>query len=62
MPEPFPLERAWAHRRKPTPAMFTGRCCLKDGEVRMRTFGSKGRRKDQLKSIQKTARGFFKWL
>lgn len=27
-PEPFPLARVFAKRWKPTPAMFTGGCCL----------------------------------
>lgn len=51
MPELFSLERARAHRRKPTPAMFTGCCCLTDKEVRMRNVRSMGRDKDQIKSI-----------
>lgn len=50
MPEPFPLERAWANRRKPTPAMFTGCCGPTDLEVRMRTHETMGRDKDQNKT------------
>lgn len=47
MPDPFPLERAWAHRRKATPAMFTGRCCLTALTVRTRNDKSMGRDKEQ---------------
>lgn len=52
MAEPFLKEMAWAHRRKPTPAMFTGCRCLTDWEVRMRNVGRMGRHEDQFKWIQ----------